>query len=523
VASLQTVAAAAGTRIRRSPAFKAGLALQSAGIQRAACGRITIVLERLVLFALLLIPGWIQDPQELPAALRRGIELAQQNRLAEAEREFDSVPPANPAYWQAQYFSAVAKAQIGKSAAALTILTRVVAQFPNHSDAQFLLGMLLEDAREIAQAESCFRKVTTVSPQNARGWLALGRVLQQQAKGEEALAALVQAEKLSSDDPALPILLGGQYFRTAHYAQAVKYLQPAWKSDPGDLTLASQLASSYAILKDFAALEAMMGGIPEANLPDVEIAVGLALIAAGEESRGFTSLLKGSAARPEDFKSQRIVADAMFRSELYEDAARAYRECLALKPGDPETTLMLGRALYEDRRIADAREQYLEAVRLQPNSFAAWFHLGISNRALRKAEEARQSFLKALALDPKSAEVLYNLGMVALTNGETAEAADSFQKALALAPDHVGALYELGRLWITQEKLKEGLAKIDRAVQLSPSHTQAHYQRAMALRRLGRLEESKQEFDTFTRLEREDRERRKVVDRKLLTPAKPPE
>src|SRR2546425_4952617 len=34
-------------------------------------------------------------------ALQRGISLAQQNRLEEAEREFDAVPLSDPSYWQA--------------------------------------------------------------------------------------------------------------------------------------------------------------------------------------------------------------------------------------------------------------------------------------------------------------------------------------------------------------------------------------------------------------------------------------
>src|SRR5438093_5814457 len=42
-------------------------------------------------------------------SLQRGISLAQQNRLEEAEREFDAVPLSDPSYWQAQYYSAVAK------------------------------------------------------------------------------------------------------------------------------------------------------------------------------------------------------------------------------------------------------------------------------------------------------------------------------------------------------------------------------------------------------------------------------
>ncbi|MBM3790968.1 MAG: tetratricopeptide repeat protein, partial [Acidobacteria bacterium] len=89
-------------------------------------------------------------------------------------------------------------------------------------------------------------------------------------------------------------------------------------------------------------------------------------------------------------------------------------------------------------------------------------------------------------------------------------------------PDHAGALYEMGRSRISQNRPEEGLALIDRLLKADPDHTQAHYQRGMALRRLGRMEEAKEAFAAFQKLDREYREGRKVIERKILAPKTKP-
>jgi len=477
---------------------------------------------RLVFFSFLLLGGWLQEPKDWNRAIERGIWLAQQNRLEEAEREFDSIPPSSPVYWQSRYYAAVAKVQLKKADAARSILAALIARHPDHKEAHLLLGMLSEDAGKFKEAEAHYRTVTNLSPKDPKGWAALGRALQAQGNSEKALQAWEQAEKHSPDDPSLSLLLGGAYYNLGRFEEAIRRLLPAWQAGGKDSGLAVRLATSYAAVKDTANLERMLQGLPQEMLVDVELAVGVMLTGTGEESQGFSYLISAAGARPNDYRTQRILADTLFKCQLYEDAQKAYRSCLAIRPDDGEAVFWLGRSYYEDRKIAEAREEYLRAVSILPGSPAAWFHLGISNRALQKSAEAREAFLKSLEIEPGNAETLYNLGMVALQTQEPAGAEDYFQRAIALAPQHVGALYELGRRWIMEGKVAKGLAKIEEAIKCNPTHTQAHYQRGMALRQLGRMEEAKQELALFQDLERQDRERRKVIKKKILVPkAKP--
>ena len=459
--------------------------------------------------------------QSANPALERGIALAQQNRLAEAEQEFDSVPATDQAYWLAQYYSAVAKAQQKKVGPAQAVLKRLLAHDPNHKDAQHLMGMLCEDSRDLAGAVAHYRKATDIAPQEPQSWIALGRVLGAQGKNSEAEKALGEAAKLSPDNPELALLIGMNQYALRRYPDAVKVLLPLWQSNNTDKDIATMLAASYAAMNDTAALESFLGSVPDSILPEIQQAAGLMYLSRKDEQQGFGYLVAGAQARPEDFQLQRTLADAMLKSGFNQDAQRVYQQCLTLKPKDGETTLLLGRSFYEDRKIAEALVQYKAAVQLIPKSSEAWFHLGLCHRSLQEIPEAKAAFLKSLALDATNSETLYNLGMVALREEQKPAAQGYFEKAVRLSPGHYAAHYELGRILMGQGKSQEALKEMDTVIKINPRHTQGHYQRGMLLARLGQSAAAEKELKTFRQLEKEDREQRKVIESKILAPSKP--
>ncbi len=479
---------------------------------------------KMCLWVLLALGAPRQEPkaqQPVNLSLERGIALAQQNRLEEAEREFDSVPPTDPSYWIAQYYSAVAKAQLKKTVPAQAILKRLLAKDPNYKEAHFLMGMMCEESRDLAGAATHFRKVTALAPQELRGWIALGRALGAQGKADEAGKALAEAEKLSPDDPEVALLVGMNRYALGHYPEAVKILLPLWQANSNDKDLATMLATSYAASNEAAALDGFLGTIPDSLLPEVQQAVGLMYLSKGDEKQGFGFLMAGAQARPDDFQLQRVLADAMLKSGLNQDAQRVYQQCLAIKPKDGETVFLLGRALYEDRKIAEALIQYKAAVQLIPKSAEAWFHLGICHRALQEIPEAKAAFQRSLALEGRNAETLYNLGMVALREEQKPAAQSYFEKAIQRSPGHFASHYELGRILMSQGKTQEALKEMDTVIKLNPRHTQGHYQRGMLLARLGQSAAAEKELQTFRRLEKEDREQRKTIESKILAPVKP--
>ena len=68
--------------------------------------------------------------------------------------------------------------------------------------------------------------------------------------------------------------------------------------------------------------------------------------------------------------------------------------------------------------------------------------------------------------------------------------------------------WALGRAYILQEKFGEAEIVLRKAVEIQPNRTDARYQFAIALRRLGKTDEAKREFELVEKLNKEFREGR---------------
>jgi tetratricopeptide (TPR) repeat protein len=87
----------------------------------------------------------------------------------------------------------------GRLAEALTILQRLVDQYPDWGMAWLDIGQLFERGQNHAAAETALRKATRLLPGLAKPHYCLGLVLTEQGKHREAVAAFRQATELQSD------------------------------------------------------------------------------------------------------------------------------------------------------------------------------------------------------------------------------------------------------------------------------------------------------------------------------------
>jgi superkiller protein 3 len=161
-----------------------------------------------------------------------------------------------------------------------------------------------------------------------------------------------------------------------------------------------------------------------------------------------------------------------------------------------------------------------------------YWHQGDLDRAL-------QSLRSAVNMQPSYADAHYALGSVLKTKGNLSEAVTSFRRAVAIQPERPTAHYALSQsLQLTGdvagarrelaeserlrrqgevehealvattvgiEKMTAGdlaaaLDQFSRAIAVFPDYAPAHYQMGLALRQLGRSDESRKSFDRARKL-----------------------
>jgi tetratricopeptide (TPR) repeat protein len=118
--------------------------------------------------------------------------------------------------------------------------------------------------------------------------------------------------------------------------------------------------------------------------------------------------------------------------ESRDEACRAYRRALELKPSLADAHVNLGRLHHETRELEAAETHYRQASELAPEDPVVWFNLGVLREDQRRHHEALVCYRKAIGNDDDYADAHYNLGLLLDTLGRRSEAMAHLMKARRL-------------------------------------------------------------------------------------------
>ena len=179
------------------------------------------------------------------------------------------------------------------------------------------------------------------------------------------------------------------------------------------------------------------------------------------------------------------------------------RKAIAQAPTDnveAYTCYLKGRQFFQNstkRYLGLARQMFAKAVEIDP-SFARAY-AGMANCDSRLAgwfgepipvEGILATADKALALDPMLAEAYTARGSALSVIGEQRESKVAFERALELDPNSFDANLFYANYWVNEGKPEQSTTFYMRAIELNPDDCQAPFLLELALRGLGRTEES---------------------------------
>lgn len=188
------------------------------------------------------------------------------------------------------------------------------------------------------------------------------------------------------------------------------------------------------------------------------------------------------------------------------EAVESLTQAVALAPKNFDAVFYLGRLQYVSRDYQNSLKNLQTAVGLNPKNIEARFFLGSVLEALNESEKALGEYQEIVKLDEKSFYGQVGLGALYVKQGKLDDAVNALKKAVSIEKESFEANWALGRALVLQEKFAEGAETLQKAVNLQPTRTDARYQYAIALRRLGKTEEAKKEFDLVEKLNKEFRE-----------------
>jgi protein O-GlcNAc transferase len=191
---------------------------------------------------------------------------------------------------------------------------------------------------------------------------------------------------------------------------------------------------------------------------------------------------------------------AMERAGNAKEAARLYREILALDPSHFQALYSLANLDFAAARFESAERFFARAAEINPHAADVHFAHGCALQRLTRHAAAVTSFDRAVALDRGHADALVNRAVALIALRRLAEAAASFGQALKLQPARAELWLAHGDVMAALDRPGEAIRSYDKAIALKPGYAEALNNRGAALFALRRYEEAVASYDALLRI-----------------------
>jgi arylsulfatase A-like enzyme/Flp pilus assembly protein TadD len=284
--------------------------------------------------------------------------------------------------------------------------------------------------------------------------------------------------------------------RTEAYPAAETCLRELTSSDSQNITA---LASLAGVLRELGrhedAYEVLQTAL--ARIPDnvkLLMSAATSLQRMGRMDDAESTLRAASAVSSSDPDPPTQLGDMLQEAGRTEEALSAYGD--ALRRDDHHVSAYLGAAntFHRSGRSERALAYLDEAKQLEPSRHATWYNLGVVHDAMGHSSDAEAAYQEAAELDPSHAMTWNNLGSFYNVQGRKDDARRAFRKAIEVDGDLVEARYNLGTLLIADSP-EQAIGQLRAVVTLQPDLVPAHHNLAVALVKLGRIDEALAEHD----------------------------
>jgi predicted O-linked N-acetylglucosamine transferase (SPINDLY family) len=335
--------------------------------------------------------------------------------------------------------TAIEHHQGGRLAAAEAIYRQVLAQFPDHTDALHLLGVLAGQAGHAELATDLIRRAITINPTVAQYHSNLGEAFRRASRLDAALVSLRRALELKPDMADAHANLGLVLWGMGRVDEAIAALRRAIELNPahgeacaalGDL-LKNQERHDEAITA-FTHLIGLRPGDAQAHNN-----LGVSLHACGRLEEATAAFRRAIQLKPDHAQAHGNLGIALKESGRPEEAITALERALELDPKGARTHVNLGALLVDSGRAEAATASLRRAIELQGDLAKAHFNLGIALYRCNHLDEAIDAYRRAVELEPDHADAWCGLGVASLVTGEAESALGDFQRAIALRPNHI--------------------------------------------------------------------------------------
>ena len=299
----------------------------------------------------------------------------------------------------------------------------------DQSAARFRHAAEYHRAKRYIEAEALYRELLASEPSHGDVQHALGLLLLETARSNEAVQVLTTAAKVKAFDPKVHFDLGNAFLAVSRLLDAAASYQHAIQLRP--------------------------------EFSDAHNNLGYALLLSGRAADAVSACARAVSLAPNGAETHFNLANALASIGGRDDAVAAYRRTLALRPVYPEAHFNLAAMLADAGQRNEAIAHYRSAIDQRSDWPEAHYSLGHVLLACERIEEAERSFARAAALRPSYAEAHNNLGITFRKRGRIEEALECFDRAIALSPNYADAHWNRAGALLLTGDYRQGFAEYE--------------------------------------------------------------
>ena len=404
-------------------------------------------------------------PEFPEAEFQNGVVLVSLVRLPEAEAAFKRAI-ALKKNWSLPY-SALGALFVKQSrdGEAETMFRQALTLDAQDAIALRLLADLKLRSGATKEALELARKATSAKDAPPSSWVVLA--MAERANGSRDVARKILDQILDNEPDNLAALIERADLSTEEkaYDAAIKDLQTADKSKPGDKSILGRLAYAYQ----------QAGRVEEANAAakaaglKVEVATGAGrtnVVGTPEEIEAANSD-DATIARPaleklieKNPSSAFLLAKlgASYRTDKPEKSLELYRRAVEIEPNSPDYAIGYSSALVQARRFADAAGILREVVKAHPDHYGAHANLATALYQMKQYADAIPQYEWLISAKADVVVAYYFIATAHDYLGEYQDALSAYERFLAKADPKINQL-EI-------DKVKLRLPSLRRQIQL---------------------------------------------------------
>lgn len=271
----------------------------------------------------------------------------------------------------------------------------VLAKAPDQVDAMQLLGLVLRQRREFAEAVEFLREAIRHAPGHSALHNNLGMTLHQMEKGEEAVIEFRRAIELREDFAKAYNNLGAALMKLGRLDEAVTACTKA-------IGLQSDFKQGYNNL-------------------------GLALRKKGDLAEAVSAYEKAVEIDPHYAEALSNLGMVLIGQGKLKEAGIKLEQVVSLVPNSAKFRNNLGVLFNREGRFAEAVAASEKAIAMSADYLEGYNNLGTALMELGRFSEAKTAFEAAIAINSECAEPHHNLSLILLLTGQFEDGLEEYE------------------------------------------------------------------------------------------------